>query len=252
MKITLRERDPVLRRPGAAAMHVAVNGFVAPCALGLRPARVVWAICRWIPWCVVRCWQCRGSNSFGIDTLPAAAAADMHLQQSSVRAHATASRPSRPLRVRVSAAAHTAGIRQEAVERGGLGGAAAASQMWTSLQAEILSNGGPAAAPEHSWHGFETLPLACTPCSLSNRILASQGQRATAAAANHAAAPSRLLRNALNTGKSDKTEAFNAKFVPFKDVQQGKLSGEEYTLDQVQYRCACIPGIPWVCSRVAS
>jgi hypothetical protein len=37
-------------------------------------------------------------------------------------------------------------------------------------------------------------------------------------------------------GRGDKSEGFNAKFVPFKDVQQGKLSGEVYTLDQVQYR----------------
>lgn len=30
--------------------------------------------------------------------------------------------------------------------------------------------------------------------------------------------------------------SFTAKFVPFKDVQSGSLSGEQYSLDTVQYR----------------
>ena len=34
----------------------------------------------------------------------------------------------------------------------------------------------------------------------------------------------------------DKAHTFNAKFVPFKDVQNRKLSGETYSLDEVIYR----------------
>lgn len=36
--------------------------------------------------------------------------------------------------------------------------------------------------------------------------------------------------------QNKKPESFNARFVPFKDVQQQKLSGEEYSLETVQYR----------------
>lgn len=36
----------------------------------------------------------------------------------------------------------------------------------------------------------------------------------------------------------DKAHLFNAKFVPFKDVQNNKLSGENYSLDDVVYRAA--------------
>lgn len=45
-------------------------------------------------------------------------------------------------------------------------------------------------------------------------------------------APAPLRR----AGRGGKAESFNAKFVPFKDVQQNSLSGEEYSLDTVQYR----------------
>ena len=34
------------------------------------------------------------------------------------------------------------------------------------------------------------------------------------------------------------TSSFNANFVPFKDVQNGKLSGETYSCDDVVYRSA--------------
>lgn len=34
----------------------------------------------------------------------------------------------------------------------------------------------------------------------------------------------------------DKAHLFNAKFIPFKDVQHRKLSGETYSLDEVVYR----------------
>jgi hypothetical protein len=49
------------------------------------------------------------------------------------------------------------------------------------------------------------------------------------------------------TGAADNAGHFNAKFVPFKDVESGTLSGEEYTLDQVGVlsvlRCAgCCAG----------
>jgi hypothetical protein len=37
-------------------------------------------------------------------------------------------------------------------------------------------------------------------------------------------------------GRADGDVEFNARFVPFKDVQAGKLSGEQYSLDTVQYR----------------
>ena len=37
-------------------------------------------------------------------------------------------------------------------------------------------------------------------------------------------------------GRADESSGFNAKFVPFKDVQSGKQSGEVYSLDTVQYR----------------
>lgn len=37
-------------------------------------------------------------------------------------------------------------------------------------------------------------------------------------------------------GAADNAGHFSAKFVPFKDVEVGKLSGEQYSLDQVQYR----------------
>ncbi len=36
----------------------------------------------------------------------------------------------------------------------------------------------------------------------------------------------------------EKAHLFNAHFVPFKDVQQGKASGETYSLDQVVYRAS--------------
>lgn len=36
----------------------------------------------------------------------------------------------------------------------------------------------------------------------------------------------------------DKANSFNARFVPFKDVQTQKLSGEHYSLDDVVYRSA--------------
>lgn len=39
-----------------------------------------------------------------------------------------------------------------------------------------------------------------------------------------------------SAGKGEKAESFNARFVPFKDVQSGKLTGEDYSLDTVQYR----------------
>lgn len=57
--------------------------------------------------------------------------------------------------------------------------------------------------------------------------------RVRVSAAAHVAG---IRQEAVERGKGDKHESFNAKFVPFKDVQQGKLTGEEYTLDQVQYR----------------
>jgi len=40
----------------------------------------------------------------------------------------------------------------------------------------------------------------------------------------------------LLADQNKKPESFNARFVPFKDVQQGKLSEEEYSLETVQYR----------------
>ncbi|WIA24113.1 hypothetical protein OEZ86_007318 [Tetradesmus obliquus] len=45
-----------------------------------------------------------------------------------------------------------------------------------------------------------------------------------------------IREEAMERGKNDPASAFNARFVPFKDVQQGKLSGEEYSLDTVVYR----------------
>jgi hypothetical protein len=45
----------------------------------------------------------------------------------------------------------------------------------------------------------------------------------------------------LLAGRNDPASAFNARFVPFKDVQQGKLSGEEYSLDTVVYRSGAVP-----------
>ncbi|KAF8055281.1 Threonine synthase [Scenedesmus sp. PABB004] len=45
-----------------------------------------------------------------------------------------------------------------------------------------------------------------------------------------------IREEAIERGKHDKPESFNARFVPFKDVQQGVLSGEQYSLDTVQYR----------------
>jgi hypothetical protein len=39
-----------------------------------------------------------------------------------------------------------------------------------------------------------------------------------------------------SAGRAEESAGFNAKFVPFKDVQSGKLSGEIYSLDTVQYR----------------
>jgi len=41
---------------------------------------------------------------------------------------------------------------------------------------------------------------------------------------------------AVKRGRADESSGFNAKFVPFKDVQSGKQSGEVYSLDTVQYR----------------
>lgn len=54
-----------------------------------------------------------------------------------------------------------------------------------------------------------------------------------------AAADAKDIRKvALARGPAEGSELFNAKFVPFKDVQSGSLSGEQYSLDQVQYRCS--------------
>eukprot|EP00878_Enallax_costatus_P010110 GHUV01010554.1.p1 GENE.GHUV01010554.1~~GHUV01010554.1.p1 ORF type:complete len:180 (+),score=30.49 GHUV01010554.1:144-683(+) len=61
----------------------------------------------------------------------------------------------------------------------------------------------------------------------------SRPLRVKVAAAAHVAG---IREEAVERGKAEKAESFNARFVPFKDVQKGKLSGEQYSLDTVQYR----------------
>lgn len=85
----------------------------------------------------------------------------------------------------------------------------------------------------------ELLPFHARPGSAAYANQLARQQLPQPAAAATAALPTTtliLFRFPHAAGKGDKTESFNAKFVPFKDVQQGKLSGEEYSLDQVQYR----------------
>jgi threonine synthase len=42
----------------------------------------------------------------------------------------------------------------------------------------------------------------------------------------------------LPAAPMDKAHTFSAQFIPFKDVQVGKASGESYSLDEVVYRSA--------------
>eukprot|EP00882_Tetradesmus_deserticola_P004165 GHRQ01004400.1.p1 GENE.GHRQ01004400.1~~GHRQ01004400.1.p1 ORF type:complete len:513 (+),score=239.01 GHRQ01004400.1:52-1539(+) len=45
-----------------------------------------------------------------------------------------------------------------------------------------------------------------------------------------------IREEAVERGRNDPASGLSARFVPFKDVQQAKLSGEEYSLDTVVYR----------------
>eukprot|EP00775_Hariotina_reticulata_P007267 gene7267-7480_t len=61
----------------------------------------------------------------------------------------------------------------------------------------------------------------------------SRSLRVKVCAAAHVAG---IREEAIERDQNKKPESFNARFVPFKDVQQQKLSGEEYSLETVQYR----------------
>ena len=45
-----------------------------------------------------------------------------------------------------------------------------------------------------------------------------------------------IMARSLHAGPLDKAHTFNTRFVPFKDIQNGKLSGENYALEDVVYR----------------
>lgn len=77
-------------------------------------------------------------------------------------------------------------------------------------------------------------------CSTSKpacvRAAAAGSRRVVVARAMAAGTQHNIRKEAVARGAAAGSEAFNAKFVPFSDVQAGKLSGEQYSLDQVQYR----------------
>ncbi|KAJ9520852.1 hypothetical protein QJQ45_014042 [Haematococcus lacustris] len=97
------------------------------------------------------------------------------------------------------------------------GAAKLQTQLASRMQgAPLLSGSGPATAP-----------------STHRRRVGRAGVRVCATAA-----ASDIRKESLGRVPLDKAHLFNAKFVPFKNVQQQKHTAEQYSLDEVVYRSA--------------